>query len=170
MRRFLVVLLAISVSCSSQAEVAPDATLSPGAIVDGSVDLFGETLEAERGRPVVVNFWATWCEPCKTEMPRLVEAARAYEDEVSFLGINVEDDQASAEAFAARVGIPFPSLADSRGRIRNAEGVLGLPVTQFYRADGELAFVHNGEIDEQTLTERLEEIVRLSVPPSARDR
>lgn len=151
-------------SCGGGTQAQPEPTLDAGSIVEGSVERFEETLASLRGRPVIVNFWATWCEPCKTEMPRLVSAANTYGEQVRFIGVNVEDDRAAAERFAARNDVPFPSLADRDGRIRRAERVLGLPVTQFYRADGQLAFVHNGEVSAEDLKMRIEELIRLGRP------
>ena len=114
-----------------------------------------------KGRPVVVNFWATWCEPCKAEMPRLVDASEEYSDRVGFLGVNVEDDIDAAEQFVRDFEIPFRSVADPNGEIRRDEKVLGLPVTQFYGADGDLAYVHQGEIKADELEKRIEDALRL---------
>jgi cytochrome c biogenesis protein CcmG, thiol:disulfide interchange protein DsbE len=118
-----------------------------------------DELRASRGKPVVVNFWATWCDPCKKEMPRLVSAHEKYEGRVAFLGIDVQDDPDAAVDFARRYRIPFRSLADRAGDIRRKEKILGLPVTQFYDEDGDLAFVHNGEIRSDELEEKIEELL-----------
>lgn len=123
--------------------------------------MFRAALRERRGVPVVVNYWATWCEPCKAEMPRIVDAALRYEDRVAFLGVDVEDDAAGAVRFARRYGIPFPSLGDPNGAIRRDQRIPGLPVTQFWDAAGNLAFVHNGEIEEQRLRERIDEVLRV---------
>ncbi len=109
-----------------------------------------------RGTPVVVNYWATWCEPCKAEMPRLVAAHEKYKGRVAFLGIDVQDDPDAAVDFVRRYRMPFLSLADRGGDIRRKESILGLPVTQFYDADGDVAFVHNGEIRSDELEEKIE--------------
>jgi len=115
---------------------------------------------------LVVNFWATWCGPCVEEFPRLVEAAHAYADEVAFLGVDVEDDARAAEEFLTRFEVPYPSVGDPKGDIKRAERIVGLPTTQFYRADGELAFVHSGEIEADELTERIDELIRIGTPAS----
>ena len=118
-------------------------------------------LRSMRGRPVVVNFWATWCEPCKVEMPRLVDAYKEHSDRVGFLGVNVEDDAEAAAGFVKAYEIPFRSVADPKGEIRRDEKVLGLPVTQFYGSDGKLAYVHQGEIKTDELEEKIEDVLRL---------
>lgn len=149
-------------SSGPQERVLP--TLEAGGVVDGDPGVYRDVIASFRGEPVVVNFWATWCEPCKAEMPRLVEAARRYDGRVRFLGVNVEDAREEAEAFARRFGIPFPNLADPGGDIRRTERIVGLPTTQFYRADGELAFVHSGEIDDEALEGKIEELLRIGIP------
>ncbi len=116
-------------------------------------------MESLRGKPVVVNFWATWCGPCKEEMPRLVAAAETYAGRVHFLGVDVQDDSASAADFIRRYDIPFRSLSDPDGKIRHAQRLVGLPETQFYSADGELVFLNRGEIQEEELIEKIEDLL-----------
>jgi cytochrome c biogenesis protein CcmG, thiol:disulfide interchange protein DsbE len=168
MRLWAVVLvLSVATACGGAAAPEAEPELAPGSIVAGtSLDL-DRALRELRGRPVVVNFWATWCVPCKTEMPRLVEAAGRYGEEVTFLGVNVQDDPIAAERFAQEYRIPFASIADPDRRIMESQQLLGLPVTQFYRADGELAFLHNGEIDMDELVTKIEDLIALGSP--ARD-
>ena len=113
---------------------------------------------------MVVNYWATWCDPCKKEMPRLVDAATRYRDRVAFIGVNVEDDRAAALAFARRYRMPFRSYAVSRAEVQRTQDILGLPVTQFFRADGELAFVHQGEISSDDLEAKIEELLAVGRP------
>lgn len=165
-RAVLALLLAVA-ACGGAADPsdAPLPTLRPGGLVRASPSVFQRVLDSFDGKPVVVNFWATWCEPCKEEMPRLVSAARRYRGRVQFLGVDVEDSARSAREFIRSYGILFPNLADPDGEIRRAEKVVGLPTTQFYRADGELAFVHAGEISSEELQRRLRELVEIGRPP-----
>jgi peroxiredoxin len=95
-------------------------------------------------------------------MPLIVSAQRKYAEQIHFLGVDVQDDDASAEAFAKRYKMRFPSLGDPQKRIVRAEGLLGLPVTLFYREDGELAFVHNGPIGRRDLQENIQQLLLLS--------
>jgi thiol-disulfide isomerase/thioredoxin len=142
----------------------PAADTGTGAVVTSSATKLGAAIRALRPKPVVVNYWATWCEPCKKEMPRLVEAAARYRRRVGFVGVNVEDDRSSARAFAKEYQMPFRSHAMSRAEVERTQDILGLPVTQFYSADGELAFVHQGEISEDDLEEKIRELLRVGSP------
>lgn len=170
-RRLLAGALLLGTACGGGTGISDEAvpTLEPAGIVEATPATYREILASLEGKPLVVNYWATWCEPCKDEMPRLVEAADAYEGRVNFLGVDVEDGEEAALAFVREVGIPFPSVADPRGEIRRAEEIVGLPTTQFFRSDGELAFVHSGEIEADELEERLAELVRIGAPPLTPD-
>lgn len=153
---------ALAVACGSGG--AKDPAGSTGSVQPASTEQLDATLRSLRGRPVVVNYWATWCDPCKKEMPRLVDAARRYARRVRFLGVDVEDDLSAARSFARRYRMPFRSLALSRSDVQGAQNILGLPVTQFYRADGELAFVNQGEISKDDLVGKIEELLRVGRP------
>lgn len=168
-RRLFAGLVFLAVACGGGPSEGPVPTLEPGGLVEATPASYEAILEALQGKPLVVNYWATWCEPCKDEMPRLVEAARRYEGEIQFLGVDVEDGAEAAREFIEEMDIPFPSVADPKGEIRRAEEIVGLPTTQFYRADGELAFVHSGEIGADDLSERLEELARIGAPPVTPD-
>jgi thiol-disulfide isomerase/thioredoxin len=147
---------------------SPQPGPSNDKLEDGTPDRFDETMRTLRGKPVVVNFWATWCGPCKTEMPRLVAAAKTYEGRVHFLGVDVQDDAATAAEFIREYDIPFRSLSDPDGKIRRAQRLVGLPETQFYSADGDLAFLNRGEIRENELKEKIEELLTSKEPPTER--
>lgn len=163
-----VLAMVATAACGSPARPSasePPPTLPPGGLVEATPTTLQRVVEASGGRPTVVNFWATWCGPCTEEMPRLVAAARRYGDRVRFIGVDVEDTDGAARRFIKEYRIPFPSLADPKGEIRRDQEVVGLPTTQFYRADGELAFVHSGEISTEQLEDRLSELVEIGRPP-----
>ena len=168
MRRLavLLVIVATAVACRTPTNATSQPSLAPGQIVPGSVDTLKATLHALRGKPVVVNYWATWCIPCRTEMPRLAAAAATYGEAVHFLGVDVEDDLESAEKFARERRVRYPMLSDPRGAIRRDQGIVGLPVTQFYRSDGALGFVNNGEITADELRKRINDLVIVGKPAS----
>jgi cytochrome c biogenesis protein CcmG/thiol:disulfide interchange protein DsbE len=116
----------------------------------GTVDL------AEyRGRPVVVNFWASWCEPCTRELPLLAEAAGQGAAAPVVVGVVVRDDPAAARAMAARLGARWPMALDSGERVAGAWKVALLPQTFFVRADGTIASQQPGELTAGALREQL---------------
>jgi hypothetical protein len=97
-------------------------------------------------------------------MPRIVAAASAYGSRVRFLGIDVEDDTKAANDYAKQRRVQYPMLSDAHGEIRSAQRIVGLPVTQFYRSDGALAFVNNGEIQATDLKKRIEDLLLVGRP------
>lgn len=134
-------------------------------LLDGGGHAFDARIAALSGRPVVVNAWASWCDPCEREMPLFQRAAVRYGRRVAFLGIDVEDGGKAARAFLRRHWVPYPSYADHDGSIADDVGVrAGLPTTVFYDRDGEVAYVHQGEYrDEAQLSD---DIRRYAVRPS----
>jgi cytochrome c biogenesis protein CcmG/thiol:disulfide interchange protein DsbE len=118
----------------------------------GRVDLAGL-----RGRPVVVNFWATWCEPCVREFPLLAKAAADHRpDRLAVVGVLAEDRPAAADEFVRRNGGTWPVGVDADRRTAAAWGVtVGLPHTFFVRPDGTLASHQLGELTQATLDRQL---------------
>jgi cytochrome c biogenesis protein CcmG/thiol:disulfide interchange protein DsbE len=91
------------------------------------------------GRPTVINFWASWCGPCKVELPLLARAHRESGSEVAFLGIDVQDASAEAWKSLTAAGVEYPQLEDPTGRTRSAFGWhSGLPLTVFVDARGRM--------------------------------
>lgn len=115
---------------------------------------------ASSADPVVLNVWASWCVPCRSEAPLLEKAAAASPD-VRFVGINVRDDQDGARGFIAEF---FPDAAiehwfDPGGGIPvDLGGSRAVPLTFFYEPGGQLVTLHTGVIDERTLALQLDEI------------
>ena len=128
---------------------APDFTLTP---LDGGEAV---TLASLRGKPVVLNFWATWCVPCFEEHPVLVSTARRLGDRARFVGVIYEDGEEQVKAFLARQGGAYPSLMDPGSRTAIAFGVFGVPETYFIDAEGKIAAKQIGPLDEQTLAQKL---------------
>jgi len=114
-------------------------------LLDGGAAAFERRLRDLRGHPVVVNKWASWCGPCRAELPIFQEVSTARGREIAFVGINARDERGSAESFAARYPVPYPSYEDPDERIARVLGVpSNFPVTVFIDAAGETAFVHQG--------------------------
>lgn len=122
-------------------------------LLGGGAPAFRARVAALRGRPVVVNQWASWCGPCRTEFPLFAAAARRLEGQVAFIGVNSQDSADAARRFLKRNPVPFPHYADPDGKVgRVFRGGRAMPTTAFYRADGTLAFTHVGSYaDAKTL-------------------
>ncbi len=89
-----------------------------------------------RGFPVVVNFWASWCIPCKDEAPALAAAARAHRGRVVFLGVDVQDFASDARSFLRKHRVPYASVRDGEGSAYDAYGLTGVPETYYLDARG----------------------------------
>jgi cytochrome c biogenesis protein CcmG/thiol:disulfide interchange protein DsbE len=105
------------------------------------------SLSDYRGRPVVVNFWASWCVPCQKEMPAFQAAAADLEGRVAFLGVNEQDIRAGALALQAKTGVRYTSAFDPEGKMMSAYLLRGLPATAFVSARGDLVELHTGQIN-----------------------
>ena len=99
---------------------------------------FDQLLSQLEGTPVVVNFWGSWCTPCREEAPLLAAAALEYGDRVQFIGVDILDTKDAGRRYATQFHLPFPSLFDPSpgGDVRTHLGYLGQPDTVFYDAQG----------------------------------
>lgn len=116
---------------------------------------WGPSFESARvaGRPMVVNFWASWCGPCYQEAPALQRAWREFGDEVVFVGVQTQDrdNRADGLAFLERFDLGFPNVIDDASALSVEYGVFGVPETFFVRADGTVAYRHTGPVDADVL-------------------
>ena len=118
-------------------------------------------LAALRGRPVVVNFWATWCEPCVREFPLLRAAAAAHKaDRLAVVGVLTGDRPGPARDFVRAQRATWPVALDPEAATATAWGAVGLPHTWFVRPDGTLASHQLGELTQASLDRQLAEILR----------
>lgn len=113
----------------------------------------GETVSLEQlqGRPLVINFWATWCAPCLQEHPVMVWGAQALKDQAQFLGVVFEDKPENALRFIAQNGGSMPQLVDPKSEMAVDYGTSGVPETYFIDAKGIIRGKHVGPIDPDTL-------------------
>lgn len=128
-----------------------------GSFPSVSTDEFDAILVGLRGQPVVVNIWASWCAPCRTEMPLLQDAADAYAGEAVILGVSSNDDPAEAKRFLDDLGLTYPNVFDTNGQIRVALGLTAYPTTYVFGADGTIRARVNGGISEQRLASLIED-------------
>jgi len=122
-----------------QGKPAPEFRLEA---IDGS----GEVALADlRGRKVVINFWSTWCGPCKIEHPVLLAAARQWPD-AAFVGVIYQDEPAKAASYLAREGTAYPHLFDPQGTLSIDYGVSGVPETYFVDEAGVIVHKQIGPV------------------------
>jgi cytochrome c biogenesis protein CcmG/thiol:disulfide interchange protein DsbE len=117
-------------------------------------------LAATRGKPVVVNFWASWCIPCEEEAAVLEQASRAYRDRVTFVGVNVQDTDPLARDFLKRFGVTYPNGRDATGSIAVEYGMSGVPETYFVDRNGTLVHKWQGPLDDARLAAYLDELLK----------
>ena len=141
----------------------------------------GEMISSDdlKGRPVVVNFWASWCIPCREEAPLLERAYREYRDDgVIFLGVNIKDARGDAQDFIEEFGITYPNVRDVDQQLTRPFGVIGLPETFFLDHDWTFfgtikgdqtaeqeGTVVRGAISEQELVTNVDLLVRRAASP-----
>ena len=157
MRRALPLLLTLAIAgCAPQSVPVGDVPLLPAAV---PAEIEG--LLASSERPVVVNVWASWCAPCRSEAPLLRQAAEAHSDRIRFIGIDVRDDQDAARAFIAEFGLTaLEHYFDPAGAVPAALGGRGVPITFFFAAGGDQVSVHRGVIDERSLALAIDDLLR----------
>ena len=128
------------------------------AIADGKLDL-----RELRGHPVAVNFWASWCVPCRQEAPILHASALRHRGRVVFVGIDVKDLTGDARGFARKYKLNYVSVRDGSGaKTWNSYGLTGVPETYFLNAKGRIVAHIPGAVSAQTLEEGIATITRVS--------
>jgi cytochrome c biogenesis protein CcmG/thiol:disulfide interchange protein DsbE len=111
------------------------------------------------GKPVLINLWATWCGPCREEMPILQNAHIRHRDKIAFLGVDTKDSPERAAAFLQEVGATYPQVVDLDGRLLVEHlRVPGLPVTVVLDAEGEVIKKHVGAFTEESLDTLIREV------------
>ena len=116
-----------------------------------------------RGEVVLINFWATWCGPCRQEMPQLARLHAQYREAgFTLLGINIDDNRANAEAMMKKLGVQFPTLYDSDKRVSRLYDVDTMPATLLIDRDGRVRYVHRGYRDgyERKYQEQIRELLK----------
>jgi cytochrome c biogenesis protein CcmG/thiol:disulfide interchange protein DsbE len=128
-----------------------------------SLTLFsGQTwgLAAQRGKPSLVNFWASWCPPCRDEVPVLQQGYQTYGDRVVFVGVDVWDTDGDARAFLQRYGATYQNGPDPAGHIAIDYGLTGVPETFLIDGAGRIAHHFVGPLDQSTLDSLLSSLVQ----------
>ncbi len=134
----LAVVAGTASSALAPATTAPDFTLH--AMTGANLQL-----KDQRGRVVMVNFWATWCGPCREEMPQLNRLYEKYRASgFVLLGVNVDDDTSKAAEVAKKLGLTFPVLLDTDKKVSKLYDLSTMPSTVIIDRDGKVRYVHRG--------------------------
>jgi peroxiredoxin len=142
-RRPLLALLAAAAPWVAAAPLAPTAPAPDFTLrtLDGQKLRLGE----QRGRVVLVNFWATWCGPCRQEMPHLNKLYEKYKSSgFVLLGVNVDDDTRQAAGVADKLGVKYPVLPDADKRVSRQYDLSAMPSTVLIDRDGKVRYLHRG--------------------------
>lgn len=132
---------------------APDFALTD---LDGNIISLADL----RGRPVIINFWATWCAPCRLEMPELQAAYQRYQaNELAILAINREETAEEVAAYFQELQLTFPPLLDEKAVIANLYQIFNMPTTYFVNPDGLVAAIHHGPLSQKLLDNYLSQTI-----------
>lgn len=159
-KRFVIsfILLAIASACSLNLDVAP---------VVGFIapDFELESIEAEavrlgdfRGKVVLINFWATWCGPCRVEMPAMQNRFEAYDGDLVILAVDNDEPLEKVVAFVEELGLTFTVLLDLGAEVQDMYLIRGYPTSVFVDKDGIIQFIHIGIMTEDQLDGYLAEL------------
>jgi len=120
-------------------------------------------LQEQRGRVVMVNFWATWCGPCRVEMPHLARLYEKYHASgFQLFGINIDEDPRQAATVAAKLGLRFPVLLDTEKKVSKLYDLSTMPSTVLIDRDGRVRYIHRGYRDgyEDTYEKQIRELLK----------
>ena len=129
------------------------------------IDLSGQKVELKdfKGKAVLVNFWATWCFPCREEMDDLKASYDKYRDKgMVIIGINIKESKNVVKKMTDSFNITYPILLDSDGKISEAYNIFGVPSSFFIDKDGIIKDVVLGEMTEDMIVEKIDKLVSIS--------
>jgi peroxiredoxin len=151
------------VSAQGRAQAAPAPGQSAPDFALRSVDGQNLRLREQRGHVVMLNFWATWCAPCREEMPQLSRLHDKYRSAgLVLLGVNVDDDTRNAAGVATKLGVKFPVLLDADKQVSKLYELSAMPSTVLIDRDGKLRYMHKGyrEGYAQTYEQQIRELLK----------
>ncbi len=159
------VIFAAPISAPATAAAATNAPAPAPVVAAPAPDFELDTVDGEairlsdlRGKVVAVNFWATWCSPCRLEMPDLQARADAFGDRLAVLGVNFDETPAEVKTFRDEVGVRFPLLMDPGAVVQHLYRVVGYPTTYFIDSEGIIRFQHLGLMSAKQIDNYLEQL------------
>jgi len=172
---FLILIIAFAAVGCSNDDVSSDAALGLIATDDGSSkptkgetapDFRLETLDGQvvtlsdfQGKPVMLNFWASWCGPCQMEIPYMVTAYTDVDDQFEIVAVNIQESSDDVQEFVDSVGMTFPVLLDSDASVAMGYSIRGIPTSYFLDSDGVVVAIHEGTLSEDQLQSYLDMII-----------
>jgi peroxiredoxin len=146
MRHFLFALALLAATSGAQANITPQAAAPDFTLK--SAEGRNLRLQEQRGQVVLVNFWASWCGPCRVEMPHLNKLYDKYRASgFTLLAVNIDDDPLHGAKTAERWGLKFPVLLDADKRVSKLYDLGSMPATVLIDRDGKVRFLHRGYRD-----------------------
>lgn len=144
---------------SSALKVEDGTREAPGFVLPDLVNPSSAVrLSDHKGMPVVLNFWASWCAPCRREMPALARVSAEFAGEVAFLGVDHQDLRDDGLALLRKAGVGYPSGFDQEGTTASSYGLRGMPTTVFISAKGRVLATSLGELTESELRSSIVEL------------
>lgn len=143
----------VRTSLPEEGDIAPSFSIT---LLDGGEFKLGN----HKGKPMVVNFWASWCKPCRDEAPALEKVYTRYRDKgVGFIGIAIYDTEEKAREYIKEFGITFPNGLDKGGSIAEVYKIYGIPKTFIVGKDGRFTYIHMGAVTEDILIKGIEKVL-----------
>jgi peroxiredoxin len=115
-------------------------------------------LSSLKGKPIVLNFWATWCKPCEYEMPLIQEIFESYSSELVVIGVNVSEEMADVQNYLDQHELTFPVLLDMNHKVSTLYRVSGIPVSFFIDSEGIIQAIQVGTLSENQIEHNLEQL------------
>ena len=159
------VVLLMSIAAATVALGGGNGLADGDALPTESFELFDggtATFADFAGKPLVINFWASWCPACVGELPDIQAVHEALGDEVTILGVANADSRGAAIALADEVGLTYTLADDPNGDLFRSLELIAMPSTIFVTADGQIQEVFGGQLDEKALIARIEALVETS--------